>query len=148
MKKTIPVDVLSEKEFCPYGEIIAPGAGNVFIRYDDGSAFHVLAKSKAAGWRVAALKLRTRFVEELQIHHTTMETFEPLEGAAVLVVNTKASVEGMRAFMLDRPILLHADVWHNVLTLSEESVMKITENEEVDSEEVKLPERLMVSLGS
>jgi hypothetical protein len=48
--------------------------------------------------------------------------------------------------MLDRPILLHANIWHNVLTLSEESVIKITENEEVDSEEVKLPVRLSVSL--
>jgi ureidoglycolate hydrolase len=133
-------------EICSWQIPANPAAKNLFIQYEDGSAFHVLAKSKAAGWRVAALRLRTRFVEELQIHRTTMETFEPLQGSSILLVNTEASVEGIRAFMLDRPILLYTNIWHNVLTLSEESVIKITENAEVDAEEVKLPARLSVSL--
>jgi len=134
----IEIEILSEASFERFGKIIEPNKKNLFIQYEDGSAFHVLAKSKSNGWRVAVLKLRTRTIIELQVHRSTMETFEPLKGTAIVCVNTTPSLEGLKAFILDRPILLYTNIWHNVLTISEESLIKITENDEVDSEEIKI----------
>jgi len=137
-QKPLHVEQLTEESFSPYGEIITPDMKNMFIQYPDGSAFHVLAQAKSHGWRFAALKLRTRSISELQVHRTTTETLDPVKGVALLCVNVNPSMEGLKAFILDRPVLIHLNIWHNILTLSEESIIEITENDEVDSEEIGL----------
>jgi ureidoglycolate hydrolase len=150
MHKQIPITIekLTEESFHPYGEIITPGEKNLFIEYPDGSAFHVLAQAKSQGWRFAALKLRTRSIEEMQVHRTTTETLDPVKGVALLCVNVNPSLEGLKAFILDRPVLIYIDIWHNILTLTEESIIEITENNEVDSEEVGLGVALTPQLFS
>ena len=144
--RTLQIELLSDKDFQPYGEIITPAKGNLFIDYPDGSAFHVLAAAKSGGWRLAALRLRTRNISDLQVHRTTAETLHPIHGVAVLCVNTRPSYDGLRAFILDRAVLLHANVWHNVMTLSEESLIEIAENDQVDCEEVRLERELVAGL--
>ncbi len=145
--RTLQIELLSEQDFGPYGEIISPGKKNLFIEYPDASAFHVLANAKSAGWRLAALRLRTRVITDLQVHRTTTETLNPIQGVAVLCVNSRPSYDGLRAFILDRPVLVHTGVWHNVLTLSEESLIEIAENDQVDAEEVRLNLELVPSLS-
>ena len=144
-KVAIPIENLSEEAFKPYGEILEATDGNLKYPYPD-SSFHVLAQAQSTGWRLAALKFRTRGLTMLQIHRTTMETFEPVAGVMVLCVNTEPSVDGLRAFLLDKPILLHKKVWHNIFTLSKESIVKITENEQVDAEDRELGMELVPSL--
>lgn len=148
LQKPIHIQQLTEKSFHPYGEIITPGKKNLFIEYPDGSAFHVLAQAKSQGWRFAALKLRTRSISELQMHRTTTETLDPVRGVALLCVNHHPSLEGLKAFILDRPVLVFTEIWHNILTLSEESIIEIAENDEVDSEEVDLGTELIPRLFS
>lgn len=150
--KAIAIENLDAENFRPYGEILEANEANLKYPYSD-SSFHVLAQARSTGWRLAALKFRTRELRFLQVHRTTMETFEPVSGVMVLCVNDRPSAEGLRAFLLDRPILLHTQVWHNILTLSAESIVKITENAEVDAEDIELdvplaPVMLPVSAGA
>ena len=133
----IMIENLSEQAFKPYGEILEATDHNLKYPYPD-SSFHVLAGAESTGWRLAALKFRTRGLTVLQVHRTTMETFEPVSGVMVLCVNSQPFLDGLRAFLLDKPILLYKDVWHNILTLSAESIVKITENSEVDAEDREL----------
>jgi len=133
----IPIENLSEKAFKPYGEILEATDSNLKFSYSD-SSFHVLAQVQSTGWRLAALKFRIRGLTVLQIHRTTMETFEPVTGVMVLCVNTEPSATDLHAFLLDKPVLLHKNVWHGIFTLSEESIVKITENEQVDAEDHEL----------
>jgi hypothetical protein len=40
-------------------------------------------------------------------------------------------MQKIEAFYLDKPIILHKGIWHNVLTSTKEAHIKITENNEV-----------------
>ena len=142
------IELLEEENFRSFGEIISLSEKNQFISYPDGSVFHVLAQSKSEGWRFAALKLRTRNIKELQVHRTTTETLVPVKGSTILCVNFNPTIEGIRSFILDRPVLIYKNIWHNILTLSEESIIEITENKEVDCEEVELEKELYTIISS
>jgi len=143
----IRIETLSAEAFRPYGALLEPDERNLLDSCPDGTTFHLLAQAQATGWRVTALNLHTRTLASLEVHRTSMETFEPVTGVAVLCVNAQPSLDGLRAFVLDRPILLYTDVWHNVLTLSEESLIKITENGQVDWEEGPLGVTLALGLA-
>ena len=62
------------------------------------------------------------------------ESFEPLKGISVLLVAEHEKPEDYHAFLLDKPICLKKGVWHQVLSLTAEAEVKITENLEVSSE--------------
>ena len=52
----------------------------------------------------------------------------------------------METFVLDKPVVLHAGVWHDVLTLSDEAEIKITENAEILTEYFQLKSEVVPKL--
>jgi len=74
----------------------------------------------------------------MENHPNTKETFEPISGAPILIVAVGKTPESPEAFLLDKPIVLNEGVWHDVLALSENAVMRINENTEVQTIHQKL----------
>ena len=76
-----------------------------------------------------------------------METFEPLAGVTVLLVAEHETPEEYRAFVLDKPVCLKKGVWHQVLSLTPEASVKITENKDVYSEFYDLSQEVCAQIG-
>ncbi len=98
------------------------------------NGFDILVTEKAHGWRIALYEYDRRNAERLENHPTSKESFEPVKGVTLLVVAEKDKPEEFETFLLDKPVCLEKGVWHQVITLSDRAVVKITENLEVDSE--------------
>ena len=91
----------------------------------------VLNDYKAKGWRIAYLIVRKKQTNFLERHPYSYESFEPIKGKAILFVCTHKNMGPIEAFILDKPIILHKGIWHNVLSTTKETHIKITENSEV-----------------
>ena len=70
----------------------------------------------------------------MENHPFSKESFEPLKGITVLLVAEHETPEEYQAFVLDKPVCLKKGIWHQVLALTPEAQVKITENLEVASE--------------
>jgi len=51
-----------------------------------------------------------------------------VNGWTVLFAGSAPDVSALHAFVLDRPVCLYSGIWHGVVTLTQESICKITEN--------------------
>ena len=91
----------------------------------------VLRDSKAIGWRIAYLIVREKQIKFLEQHPLSFESFEPVKGKAILYVSNEKIPQTIEAFVLDKPIILLKGIWHNVLSLTKETHIKITENNKV-----------------
>ncbi len=124
------IDRISVRAFARFGKLIeyprksrAPRRGNLF---------HIVCRErKPVGWRIAFLVVRERQVRRMEQHPGVLESFEPVSGAALLLVSDRPSPQRIRCFRLDRPVVLHRDIWHAVVTVSKESQIKITEDARV-----------------
>ena len=118
---------ISREAFQKYG---------VIFSFPDGckDAFHVVDQDEEAPWRTALFRFRNKEVTVLERHPNTKETFEPLQGTALLLTAETDSPERFQCFLLDRAVSLKKGIWHQVLSLSEETVVKITENYQVETE--------------
>ena len=87
-----------------------------------GDTFYIVDTETDQPWRV------------VENHPTSKESFEPLKGITVLLVAEHENPEDYRAFVLDKPVCLKKGIWHQVLALTPEAQVKITENLEVPSE--------------
>ncbi len=67
----------------------------------------------------------------LECHPDSYESFEPLKGIGILLTAKPESPEDYHAFLLDKPVCLKKGVWHQLIALTEEVQVKITENLEV-----------------
>jgi ureidoglycolate hydrolase len=113
-----------------------------FMRYgavmefspDYKERFEIIVKETEAGWRLAVYRFNDRATTVMENHPASMESFEPLQGTALLLVAENGSPSNYEAFLLDKPVCLYKGVWHQVLSLSEEACVKITENSEVTTE--------------
>ncbi|HZG56235.1 hypothetical protein [Paenibacillus sp.] len=136
---TLEIRNLSRAAFAPYGDLIAPdpaeGAFQVVIREPD-----------ELGWRIAVSQLTRRPVDCLGAHANSRESFEPLSGICVILVAQYETPERMEAFLLDAPVCLHRNTWHSVIALSERAVVKITENDRMESETFPLPALLDIGM--
>jgi ureidoglycolate hydrolase len=114
---------INKDSFAPYGLIIG-------LNPDATESFQVvLAEEDVPGWRIAVSNLTNkRTVKSLGLHPNTRESFEPLSGIAVIVVATKDEPDNIQAFLLDKPICLFKDTWHQLIALSETASVKIMEN--------------------
>jgi len=102
----------------------------------------VHTETAKVGWRIAYLVLRDKSIGRLGRHPVSDETFEPIKGKALIFVSTKKSFESIECFYLDKPIIVNKGVWHNLISLTAEAEIKITENAKVASEFWRLPRRI------
>ena len=123
------IRILNRKAFEKYGYV---------IEYDreNGHSFQViLSEYNPVGWRIAVSKITGKSTSKMARHPGTMESFEPLDGITLLCVAPFENPEDVEFFLLEKPVCIYRNIWHATLCLSEYSIVKITENCIVDSEE-------------
>lgn len=136
----LPIEHLTPDAFAPYGDVVAPDGDDPFV-------VHV-AEPHEKGWRFARSRVTPGPVTSLGRHETTRESFVPLAGTTVIVVAQRDSPHRMQAFLLDRGVVIHKDVWHQTVALSERSYLAISENHDVGQDDHVLAEPLTVGLGA
>jgi ureidoglycolate hydrolase len=134
------ISYITKENFEKYGTVIE------FTGKEDNPAFEVIITDENDPWRIALLRVEEREFICLEKHPNSMETFEPLDGICLLLLSLATSRNDYRYFVLDRPVCLHRGVWHGIVSLTEASKVKITENFEVDTEyyELDKPIRVLV----
>jgi ureidoglycolate hydrolase len=125
----------------PYGRIIDASCVD-----DDGrrNNYGVLLKEPSKGWRIGYLIVRLKYIESLERHTDSPETFEPVKGKIVIALAKPRMPERYELFYLDKPIVVNKGVWHDVLAMSGVSELKIFENIEVKTERYSLSRSIMI----
>lgn len=119
-----PIRRITREAFAPFGEVLE--------HIEKTTGFEIIVRETApTGWRLAVLTIEQREVPGIEKHPTSKESFEPVSGTTLLLVAELATPDNVSVFLLDKPICLHANIWHGVIALSERSVVKITENLDV-----------------
>lgn len=120
---------LTALKFKKYGQIIQwEGPEN---KKEKNQFRIVIREPKIKGWRIAYLIVREKHVKFLEKHPFSYESFEPIKGKAILYVSSGKTPQTIEAFVLDKPIILLKGIWHNVLSCTKETHIKIMENNEV-----------------
>lgn len=109
--------------------------------------FHIVMTEEKEPWRLAVFRYTNKEIQRMECHPTSLESFEPLKGLTVLVVAEHDKPEEYEAFMLDKPVCLKKNIWHQVLSITDEAQVKIAENLEVNSEFYDLEKPIQVLLG-
>ncbi|MCP4398304.1 MAG: hypothetical protein GY801_13530 [bacterium] len=136
---------LTQELFSPYGRLLEPDKEAPEVSEAGIFDFYVTFKESSQDWQIGYLKQAGRAIEKLECHPNTAEVFSPVSGEAVLVLAVDPAKEDtMRAFRLEKPIVLNRGVWHGVLTLSEASEMLIVESPDVIDEYYQLPQPITV----
>jgi ureidoglycolate hydrolase len=136
----LPIKHLTAESFAPFGDVVAPDG-------DDRFVVHV-EEPHEKGWRFARSRVARGPVTLVSRHETTRESFVPLAGTTVIVVAERATPDDLHAFLLDRGVVIHKDVWHQTVALSERSYLAISENHDVGQDDHVLDTPLTVGLGS
>lgn len=121
---------INPRNFKPFGRIIEYGQKTSQGRRKNLFRI-VLKEAKPVGWRIAYLVVRDKAVNCLEAHLDTYESFEPISGKSLLYVARVKNPTKIDCFLLDKPVILNKGIWHAVVTLSNESEVKITENAQV-----------------
>ena len=114
---------ITEETFTKYGVICE--------HKDPSKEYEPLVIVNSKGWIWAVLTFKHKKIEKIECHPTSKESFEPVFGTTIIVLAPPENPDQTEAFLLDKPVMLHEGVWHNVFTLSESSRVKITENNDV-----------------
>jgi ureidoglycolate hydrolase len=127
--KKIKAKKITKQNFKKFGRIIRwEGKENK----KEKNQFRIVVRDKnVVGWRIAYLIVRTKKVNFIEQHPGSFESFEPLKGRSVLFVSKTEKCRDIKAFYLENPVVLNKGVWHNVISLSSETHIKITENNDV-----------------
>lgn len=133
------IKTLSPEAFEPYGKLIA-----FTPKMHDG--WEILIEAESPGWRIALLEFSRKSTNVLEHHPTSKESFEPVSGCSLLIVAEHNSPNDYEVFLLDQPICLNEGVWHQVISLSDKTLVKITENLEVSCVYHELSETIMPRL--
>jgi ureidoglycolate hydrolase len=138
---------LTQELFKPYGRILKPEANETSEVSEAGIFdFYVTFKESSQDWQIGYLIQIGKIVDKLECHPNTAEVFSPINGEAVLILATApANEDTMRAFKLEKPIVLNRGVWHGVIALSEKSEMLIVESPDVVDEFYQLSQPMTVS---
>ncbi len=131
---------LNKEAFAPYGDII-----DFTEAQEDG--WEIVVRSNGPGWRLALLEIKRQSTMRLEYHPESKESFEPISGITLLIVAALEQPNDYQVFLLDRPICLNEKVWHQVICMSETSVMKITENLEVECVYHELEKPIKVAIA-
>lgn len=134
-----PIQNITADNFQRYGVVLdfSPGFPEVF---------EIIVKQPDTGWRLALLRYGAKTARTMERHPGSKESFEPLSGMFLMIVAEAETPADFEVFLLDRPVCLHAGVWHQVISLAAESQVKITENLEVDSEYYEFPTELTAGI--
>ena len=127
--KSKTIKNISVENFLKYGVVI-----NLTPKHEDSRFKVLIQEEKNTGWRIAVYEYIRKATKVLENHPSSKESFEPLLGTTLLIVAENSKPEDFEIFLLDKPICLYEGVWHQVITLSEVSQVKITENLKVNSE--------------
>jgi ureidoglycolate hydrolase len=127
VKKPRTIRNITSNNFGKYGTVIEFTPG---YRED----FEIRVRQDEGGWRLAVFRVPNRSTQSMENHPNTKESFEPLQGTVLLLVAENGYPDQFEVFLLDKPVCLHAGVWHQVLALSTEAQVKIVENIEVSTE--------------
>ncbi len=130
---SLAIETITAESFAPFGRVID------FSPEPEDERFEVVIREEIEPWRIAVFRVRQRTAERLECHPASMESFEPMTGTGILLVAEPWKPQNPRAFLLDQPVCLYKGIWHEVITLSQEAVYKITENKEVISEFFPFP---------
>jgi ureidoglycolate hydrolase len=122
-----PIQILTQSAFARFGTVLEFPA-------ESTNRFEIIVREPDHPWRLAVFRDNKRFATKLENHPTSMETFEPFRGTTLLLVAEHDSPDDFSVFLLDKPICLHKGIWHDVVALSDEVLIRITENLEVYSE--------------
>lgn len=132
---------LNSKNFRKYGRIIE--YPNMQAKGNTRNLWRIVHTEDAkVGWRIAYLVLRDKTVGRLERHPKSDETFEPIAGETLFFVSDSEDYSKIECFYLDKPIVLNKGMWHALITLGEESEIKIVENAKVKCEYLKFPFRM------
>lgn len=123
---------ITAETFSKYGTVI-----EFTSKMYDG--WEILVREEKSGWRIALLEFTRRTTKILENHPTSKESFEPVKGTAILIAAENSAPENFEVFLLDKPVCLNEGIWHQVVSLSEVTQVKITENLEVTCEYYNLP---------
>ena len=121
------IQILTQSAFAPFGTVLEFPA-------ESTNRFEIIVREPDHPWRLAVFRDNKRSATKLENHPTSMETFEPVRGTTLLLVAEHDLPDDFSVFLLDKPICLHKGVWHDVVALSDEVLIRITENLEVFSE--------------
>lgn len=138
MSKMKQINTITKDNFMKYGTMID------FTGKEDNPPFEVIIRHKDDPWRIAMLRVEEREFTFLEKHPSSLETFEPVEGMCLLLLSLSTEKRDYEIFLLDRPVCLDKSVWHGIVSLSESSKVKITENLEVDTEYYYLDQPIQV----
>ena len=119
----LPIEHLTPDAFAPFGDVVAPDG-------DDRFVVHV-EEPHEKGWRFARSRVARGPVTLVSRHETTRESFVPLAGTTIIVVAERDTADDLHAFLLDRGVVIHKDVWHQTVAVSERSYLAISENHDV-----------------
>lgn len=122
----VKIETITRENFAPFGTVIE------FPEGDDGN-FYIADTDDANPWRLAVFRYDNHEIQRIECHPTSKESFEPLHGITLLLVAEQETPEDYHVFLLDKPICLKKNTWHQVLALSDRAEVKITENLEVES---------------
>jgi ureidoglycolate hydrolase len=128
----IPLRALTAEAWAPFGTIIEIASPDAERARAGENEFKVVDQSQNGdGWRLAVQIVRARALRQIGHHPNTKESFEPVAGVAAICVAPLDRPDDLSAFVLDRPVVVNASVWHGLIALSSEAVVKIAENREV-----------------
>jgi ureidoglycolate hydrolase len=130
------------EDFKQYGELIS------FDEQQPEPFQVVLGEAKAVGWRIAIKKTTAKELVELGRHPDSRESFEPMQGITLLCVAPAENPEVVEVFLLDQPVCLFKNIWHNTICLSVCSYLKITENYNVGSDTYQMKQKLAIGVVS
>jgi len=108
--------------------------------------YESLIKVDSKGWVWAILTFGNRSIKRLERHPTSKESFEPVSGTSVIALAPPGAPDSVELFLLDRAVVLNEGVWHEVMSLSDVSTLKITENNDVTDEYRDLGYSLITAL--
>lgn len=134
------IESITREEFAPFGEVLE-------FPTDFEDTFYIVDRDESNPWRLAVFRYSNKTVSRMENHPTSKESFEPLQGITVLIVAEHDTPDEYRGFVLDKPICLKKGIWHQVLSLTPEAQVKITENLEVESVFYDLKRPVQVVLG-
>lgn len=96
--------------------------------------FEIIVREPDQPWRLAVLTVKNRASAFLENHPQSMESFEPVRGTTLLLVAENHCPDDLEVFLLDKPVCLYKGIWHAVVALSDDILIRISENLDVISE--------------
>ena len=147
MPDAIPLRPLTAEAWAPFGTILEIAQPDPERARAGENEFRVVDQSENGdGWRLAVQIVRARALRQIGHHPHSKESFEPVSGVAAICVAGLETPDDLRAFVLDRPVVVNASVWHGLIALSSEAVVKIAENREMTGANRQLDRPLVLGL--